>query len=135
MNLYLFGVLAGAVVSAMTLMVNVNTSVAPTTPVQHDELTVWLTKLAKNENCPHQGIIDSNGLRSSGIFCYQDRTFIGFVKKYNLLPNTEDKEILNFIGDNEFQLKLTRLVFEDNPKHWTHWFNTVKFKIGLPPDY
>lgn len=148
MNLITLGVLASAIVSASTFFVGVNTLVAPITPVIHDELAIWLTKLHKGENCPPTGLIDSNGLRSSSIFCYQNSTFIGFVKLYNLLPGAEDKEILNFIGDSDFQWKLTRIVFEDNPKNWRHWECTVLGKksekcaklgikhdgIGLPPN-
>lgn len=128
----LFGFAAG--VTVLTSIFGASTVTAPLKPIQHDTLTIWLSKLAQHENCPPQGIIDSNNLRSSGIFCYQDSTFIQFVKKYKLMPQAEDKEILNMIGDISFQEKLTRMVFEDNPANWVHWYNSVTYGgFGKPP--
>jgi hypothetical protein len=71
-------------------------------------VNIWLNNLELYENCPINGIIDTNGKISAGPLCYQDSTFISFVKKYNLLPNAEDQEILNMRGDRELQFKASR---------------------------
>jgi hypothetical protein len=101
-------------------------------------LEKWIDKLGAHENCPPEGIIDSNGLRSYGRYCYQEGTFIMFVKiyrkkGYELLPQAEDSELLNMIGDDHFTKELTYIVFKENPGDWTHWRNSVK-KIGVPPN-
>lgn len=98
-----------------------------------DPVAEWVDKLGEHENCPPEGIIDSNKKRSYGKFCYQVETFKMFVKRYNMLPQAEDKEVLNFISDDTFQKELTVRVIRDNPKNWTHWFTSTK-KIGPPPN-
>lgn len=95
---------------------------------------VWLTRLGKGEACPPHGLVDTNNKKSYGTFCYQEYTFLMFVRKYNLLPQAEDREVLNFIGDKEFQLLLTKKVFDDDLDNWIHWQTTIR-RIGLPPKY
>jgi len=104
----------------------------PLLTTTNSELIEWIKKLGENENCPTDGLIDTNGLRSYGRFCYQEQTFKTFVRKYNLLPNAEETEYMNFIGDEDVQMALTILVFRDSLSNWTHWQNTV-LRIGMPP--
>ena len=98
-----------------------------------EPLLGWLVLLERNENCPFDGILDTNGEKSYGPFCYQEKTFLLFVRKYKLLPNTEDKEVINMIGDRDFQWLLTSMVFQDSLDHWIHWRTTATKKIGMPP--
>jgi len=99
---------------------------------QKDELDLWLDELAKKENCPIEGIIDRNHKMSFGKFCFQFDTFKIYVRKYNLLPNTEDQELYNWISDNEFQRKLARMMLEEDINNWKHW-QLSTLKIGKPP--
>ena len=98
---------------------------------QKSDLYAWIEKLGDNEGCSTIGTPD-NGSLSYGRWCYKSGTFKMFVKKYNLLPDTEENEIMNWIGDNSFQRILTRAVFNDSITNASHWKNTVK-KIGNPP--
>ena len=94
----------------------------------------WLDELSQYENCPTIGMVDSNGKKSYGDYCYQEDTFIRLVKKYRekyeLIPYAEDQEIFNFISDNSFQRKLTEIVLlEESDKTITNmWFTTIKIK-------
>ena len=98
---------------------------------EQDTLDVWLDKLAIAENCPPNGMVDSNGLKSYSTYCFQERTFVTYVKKYNLLPQCEDNEILNWINDEQFQRKLAKEMLKDNIKNYDHWRLSTK-KIGKP---
>ena len=111
--------------------------IAPTKPVS-DPLGDWIDKLAKHEACPPEGIIDVNGKRSFGPFCYQTQTFLWFMSYFrkhgvDLAPHAEDRELANLISDSNIQKRLTRLIFEDNLNNWIHWRLTVTKKIGYPP--
>lgn len=105
-----------------------------------DELDFWINKLGKIERCEPNGTWDSGSL-SFGILCFKEKTFIQYVKKFNLLPDAEDKEILNFIGDNFFQKRLARLMILDNFNNWKHWQTSILREcnqfgvcgIGFPP--
>jgi len=104
-----------------------------------DALDSWINRLARNENC-YVGIKDGelvgtwdNGSYSYGALCYKRGTFIMFVRKFNLLPEATDDEIMNQIGDVRFQKQLTRLVMEDSWNNWSHWYNNTKHVIGYPP--
>jgi hypothetical protein len=96
-----------------------------------DTLDVWLDKLEIAENCPSLGMVDSNGLKSFSSLCFQEQTFVTYVKKYNLLPQCEDQEILNWINDGEFQRVVAKKMLEDNLLNYDHWRNSVK-RIGKP---
>jgi hypothetical protein len=100
--------------------------------IQKDELDLWLDKLAFCESGGSTTIeiIDSNKQFSRGPFMFQDNTFIPAVKKLNLLPEAEDKEILNFVYDYEFAKRVARILIE-NGEDW-RWKNCVR-KIGKPP--
>ena len=97
-----------------------------------DKLDVWISKLESRENCPPQGLIDSNGLKSYGPLCWQEATFRGFVKRYDLLKDSEPAEIMNWISDKTFGRELIKKMLEDNYENYDHWRNSVK-KIGFPP--
>ena len=115
------------------LQVNNEPQFLQTTQTTQTPLDRWLVKLSKNENCPIEGIIDSNGLRSYGKFCYQLDTFKRYIRKHNLLPYTPDDELLNMISDEDLQWRLTKMMILDDYNNWKHWRNVVEKKIGLPP--
>lgn len=94
------------------------------------ELNRWIDKLGTYENCGEK-ILDSNHRYSYGILCFQEATFKGYVKKYNLLPEAEDNEIMNFISDDEFQKKLARTMIREDCKNLNHWFTSVFKRKGL----
>jgi hypothetical protein len=86
-------------------------------------LAHWLNLLGKNENCPENGIIDSNGLRSYGQYCFQLATFTRYSKKFGLAGQ---------ITDNDFQRTLVIKILQE-PAGWQNWYTTITQKIGLPP--
>lgn len=94
-------------------------------------IDLWLDRLEKNENCPFDGIIDSNGKKSYGAFCFQEATYLLFVKKYNLMPYAEEYELLNNLSDYDTQRQLAKLMIQDGG--WRHWHTSVTKKIGMPP--
>lgn len=59
---------------------------------------------------------------------FQEQTFKFYTKKYNFLPAAEDKEIMNFIYDADYQRQLARRMIEDG--EWYHWLICGE-KIGL----
>lgn len=116
---------------------------------QKDELDVWIDHLGRHENCVVEvkngeliGTMDS-GSYSYGIMCFKRDTFIMFVRKYKLLPEATDDEIMNFVGDNFFTKNLTRLIILDRHANWAHWkTSTLGFTtkdgrkiigVGYPP--
>ena len=64
---------------------------------------------------PHDG-----GSPSYGLYQYKRGTWLYFVRKYNLFPETEDKELDNIIMDREAQEKVTYEVLKDS-KNYPHW--------------
>lgn len=114
-----------------------NVSNQPADP-KKEALTAWIEKLAKGEGCPVEGLIDSNHKLSYGDLCFQEATFKGFVKKYNMLPDAEDNEYMNLIGDGKFQRELTYKILTDKYENWRHWECTVQggqsdkcYKVGI----
>jgi hypothetical protein len=104
-----------------------------------DNLDVWLDNLGRHEGCA-VGVKNGelvgtwdNGSYSYGILCFKQGTFIEQVRKYKLLTEATDEELMNYIGDPQFQKKLARLMILDNWNNWRHWYNTTKYKIGYPP--
>ena len=87
-------------------------------------MNAWLANLQAHENCPPEGIIDSNGLRSYGPFCYQAATFARYMKIFGL-PTAP-------IWDPATQRELTIRILETYPGGWSNWANSVA-KIGKPP--
>ncbi len=98
---------------------------------QTHNMDIWLDKLEKAENCPSLGIIDTNGLRSYGPLCFQERTFVNFSLRYNVFPNSEKNELPNLMSGRTEQRKLAKIMLEKDPTAWTHWINSVKV-IGKP---
>ena len=107
------------------------------------ELEYWLDKLGEMENCPTTGMVDSNGKKSYGKFCFQKDTFLGTVKKYreeyNLLPYAEEQEFFNWIADEQFQRELVKIIIKEEkdlvggkPRYSYHWYTTI-WKRGLGP--
>jgi hypothetical protein len=101
-------------------------------------IDIWLDKLAMKEsggNCT-VSIIDTNGRRSTGLYQYQDATWLNMGKKYGL-PTT-----LENITDCHMQRTLTFLIITQEPNGWKNWFCSVQGcekwnikGIGLPPRY
>ncbi len=84
----------------------------------------WLDKLQEHENCPPEGIIDRNGKRSYGPFCYQTATFTRYSKIFGLPPAS--------VSDPTAQRALTILILETYPGGWSNWMTSVG-EIGRPP--
>jgi len=97
-----------------------------------DALDIWIDKLEKEEGCPDVGLVDSNGKLSYGPLCFQGETFVAYAKKYNLIPQAEPAELMNFVSDEYYQKKLARLMVEENYENWRHWFNSSN-RMGYPP--
>ena len=91
-----------------------------------------LDKLAycESTNNDHIRIVDTNGYYSYSRYQFQYATFEHYVRKYDMLPYTENEELGNWIMDGDFQRQLARTMLEDNPSNWRHWENCGK-KIGL----
>ncbi len=87
-------------------------------------MNAWLANLQTHENCPAEGIIDSNGLRSYGPFCYQAATFARYMKIFGLPPAS--------VSDPATQRELTIRILETYPGGWSNWATSVA-KIGKPP--
>lgn len=92
------------------------------------ELDLWIEKLADKENCPPNGMIDINGKISRGRFCFQEKTYIHYSKKYQVY---NDKD-------------LVKKMIKDDYNNYKHWLcscvqstrcpkYTWKSVIGLPP--
>ena len=99
---------------------------------EQDELGMLVDKLAM---CESGGLATAvnpfdGGSHSRGTLQFKDSTFILYSKRYNLLPEAEDDEILNFIFDADYQKQLARLMLDENINNWRHWVNCSK-KIGL----
>jgi hypothetical protein len=107
-------------VSAIPLQTpRISGSVASTTLA----LDHWINLLGQDENCPPQGIIDSNGLRSYGRYCFQQDTFNRYSTQFDMSGS---------ITDNQFQRSLVILIIQQ-PSGWKNWYTTVTKKIGQPP--
>ncbi len=121
-------ILSSAVYHNATL--NEHVKIAP------DKMDIWLEKLAKKESRGRSNIkiLDVNNRHSYGCLQFQMETFKGYSKKYDLLPEAEDKEFENMIYDCNFQKLLARKMIEERYDNWRHWYNSVNSKhVGLPP--
>ena len=105
---------------------------APTAPHfgANNGIVEWVEKVAENENCG-LGIIDSNGLMSYGDMCFQEATFRHYVSRYELLPQCEYDEVMNWITDGKMGREVAYRMIEEDTGNWTHWTNTTK-KVGKP---
>jgi hypothetical protein len=117
-------------------MVNMPTSereaVKTAFSAEETAIVEWVDEIAKYENCG-SGIIDTNGRKSFGDLCFQETTFRTYVKKYNLLPQCEEAEIMNWITDGDFQRELAYRMIDEDIENWRHWYTTVAIKkVGLP---
>ena len=65
-----------------------------------------------------------HGSPSYGLLQFKEATFKSKVRQYNLLPEAEDSEIMNWIYDGQFQLKLARLILEEK-NGWRAWTNCM----------
>lgn len=104
---------------------------------QDQRLEAWLDKLIVYENCPSQGIIDSNSLRSYGPYCYQKATYLFFMEDFGhiCMPYAERSEWVNNLSDRTTQRCLTRLKILSDPNAYKHWLTSTVIRNGLgkPP--
>jgi len=103
--------------------------------LKDEKLLNWIKTLETFENCPVEGIKDSNGKKSYGSLCWQMDSFKEYTLKY--IPeskNWEKEDWQNNIMDNEFQEELTYLIIKNTPdKARSLWHTTiVKKGLGLP---
>lgn len=101
-----------------------------------DKLDAWIEALVQKESegKSHIKIMDHNARYSYGCLQFQMETFEGYVKRYDLLPETEDAELENMIYDCDIQKTLTRKMIEEDPENWRHWYTSVaKRGLGAPP--
>ena len=98
------------------------------------ELDYWLDRLKQQESggVEHIKHLDSNNKYSFGCYQFQVETFVSYTKRYNLLPESEDAEIENWIYDCTYQRKLAKEMINDNYDNWKHW-RTSTGKVGKPP--
>ena len=100
-------------------------------------LEAWLDKLVTYENCPPEGIIDSNGFRSYGAYCYQQATFADFMSRFAqiCMPYAEENEWLNNLSDYHTQRCLTKNIILADKNAYEHWLTSTVIKKGLgkPP--
>lgn len=100
-----------------------------------DELDLWIDRLAlkESEGKTHIKILDHNNRYSYGCLQFQMQTFKSYIRKYNLLQDTEDAELENMIYDCDFQKTLAKIMIEDDYSNWRNWYTSSRSKIGLPP--
>ena len=116
------------------------------TPLRRSSVKIdWLDKLGEMENCPTTGLLDSNGKKSYGKYCFQKDTFIEAVNKYreeyDLLPYAEEAEFGNWLSDEKFQRKLVEIIVLEEqdlikglPRYSYKWYTTIhKRGLGLAP--
>ena len=104
------------------------------TGIKDDDLTRWIDGLISYENCSPLGTPDKGSL-SYGCLCYKSGTFREQIRRYEMLPQAEWNELINYIGDCSIQKELAYKMLEDKPLNWRHWWTSVKLKkYGLPPD-
>lgn len=115
---------------------NTNQPAVTQTAHKADKLDVWINSLVakESEGKVHIKILDHNDRYSYGCLQFQMETFESYIKRYELLPNTEDAELENMIYDCDFQKLLTRKMIEEDPENWRHWYTSVaKRGLGVPP--
>lgn len=93
-----------------------------------DVLDLYIDRLA-NEfecvNCPDNfRHMDLNGKYSYSCLQFQENTF---------LLKSHDYKIYGSIYDCNFQKKLARAMFENDPSAWRHWRTSVERGLGMPP--
>lgn len=103
-------------------------------PIEHVQLRQWINILVQQESSGRTNIkiLDNNHKYSYGCLQFQKQTFVGYAKSLNMLPETEDNEIENFIYDCEYAKLLAEKMIENNYDNWKHWKNSVD-KIGMSP--
>lgn len=77
------------------------------------------------------GDIKHTGEPSIGCLQYQPKTWVEQIKKYNLLPNAEENEYMNYINDCELQQRLTWLILKNEKEGWKRW-GTSFVLLNLP---
>lgn len=109
------------------------------------EFEAWLDELGDKENCPTTGLLDRNNKKSYGRYCFQRDTFLEALKKYreeyNLLPYSEEDELLNWLSDESFQRELVKIIIREEtnlvggePRYSYHWYTSIhKRGLGLAP--
>ena len=93
----------------------------------------WLEKLSK---CESNGsttirVLDTNKQFSTGLYQFQDLTFLNYGKKYGLVA-TSTLKAEPLIYDGELQTKIAHKMLKDGGEG--HWLNCVRImKLGKYP--
>lgn len=100
-------------------------------------IEIWVRGLVRYEceGCPpNYRRVDTNGYYSYGCLQFQRRTFITEAKRFDLLPDAEEAELMNHIYSCDFQQLLAKKMIERNYGDWRHWFYSVIVRgYGKPP--
>lgn len=141
-TLIIKSLVSGLLSASVSITGGVSTPANPTqiaiAPIERklDKLDAWIDSLVvkESEGRSHIKILDHNDRYSYGCLQFQMETFESYIKRYELLPHTEDSELENMIYDCDFQKLLTRKMIEEDPENWRHWYTSVaKRGLGLPP--
>ena len=95
-------------------------------PIPDERDPFVLSQIERLAFCESSGredikIVDTNGWYSHSCLQFQFPTFKQYVRRYNLLPDATDEELLNMIGDCEFQKDLAYRMIAEDAGNWTHW--------------
>ena len=94
-----------------------------------DKIDSVIDGLIKCESGGNPLAVGDSG-KARGILQFWPGTFLTQMKKYKLLPDAEDKEIMNFYTDSDMQRRLARKMLEDDMNNLRHWTNCGK-RLGL----
>lgn len=100
----------------------------------------WLDRLAEDFECagcaPNYKRIDSNGKYSYGCLQFQEATFKTAIRKYQILPDIEDNEIMNRIYDCDLQKIVAAHIWKNEGNlAYYHWKTSIDRGAGMPPGY
>lgn len=98
-------------------------------------LETWLDALAMAESGNRARLVhrDRDGQLYYGCLQFHEKTFVAYVKRFHLLPQSNRAATMRRIYDCAFQKRLAALMIRDDPDNWKHWRGTVEKRIGLPP--
>lgn len=95
----------------------------PIPEVRDPQIVAQIEELAMCESSGRENvkIVDTNGWYSHSCLQFQFPTFEQYVKRYNMLPDAEYEDLVNMIGDCEFQKELAYKMISESPDNWAHW--------------
>ena len=101
-------------------------------PINKQEVVLeyFVEELAKCESGQNPLAINphDSGSPSYGYVQFKKSTWENQLRYYKMLPEAEDKELMNFIHDKDIQVELAKKMIKDGK--WKHWQNCAK-KTGL----